>query len=156
MESVWEIIPRTNSNWLLCTASAQWMQAVTIRWMRLHLLQLCFLMMIQSFVLPPHVKLIFVNGEGGIRTHVTFRSNGFQDRRVMTASLLLRMHTQAQEVLECAIHMWYLVRKISHMWWIRWDSNPELLGYEPRTLTDCVTDPYPTTGCCTNKCVLLK
>ena len=29
------------------------------------------------------------NGEDGIRTHVTVKSNGFQDRRVMTASLPL-------------------------------------------------------------------
>ena len=30
-------------------------------------------------------------GEGGIRTHAPFRTNGFQDRLVMTASIPLRM-----------------------------------------------------------------
>ena len=31
------------------------------------------------------------NGEGGIRTHAPFRTNGFQDRLVMTTSISLRM-----------------------------------------------------------------
>ena len=31
------------------------------------------------------------NGEGGIRTHAPFRTNGFQDRLVMTASIPLRV-----------------------------------------------------------------
>ena len=30
------------------------------------------------------------NGEGGIRTHAPFRTNGFQDRLVMTASISLQ------------------------------------------------------------------
>ena len=30
------------------------------------------------------------NGEGGIRTHAPFRTNGFQDRLVMTASIPLQ------------------------------------------------------------------
>ena len=33
---------------------------------------------------------IFKSGEGGIRTHAPFRTNGFQDRLVMTASIPLR------------------------------------------------------------------
>ena len=33
---------------------------------------------------------IFKSGEGGIRTHASFRTNGFQDRLVMTASIPLR------------------------------------------------------------------
>ena len=33
----------------------------------------------------------FHGGAGGIRTHVTFRSNGFQDRLVMTTSIQLRI-----------------------------------------------------------------
>ena len=32
------------------------------------------------------------NGEGGIRTHAPLRTNGFQDRLVMTTSILLRIH----------------------------------------------------------------
>ena len=31
------------------------------------------------------------NGEGGIRTHVPLRTNGFQDRLVMTTSIPLHM-----------------------------------------------------------------
>ena len=31
------------------------------------------------------------SGEGGIRTHVPLRTNGFQDRLVMTSSIPLRM-----------------------------------------------------------------
>ena len=34
--------------------------------------------------------LLFVNGEGGIRTHAPFRTNGFQDRLVMTTSIPLQ------------------------------------------------------------------
>ena len=30
-----------------------------------------------------------INGEGGIRTHVPLRTNGFQDRLVMTTSIPL-------------------------------------------------------------------
>ena len=33
---------------------------------------------------------MFRNGEGGIRTHAPFRTNGFQDRLVMTASIPLQ------------------------------------------------------------------
>ena len=33
------------------------------------------------------------NGEGGIRTHAPFRTNGFQDRLVMTTSIPLHLFT---------------------------------------------------------------
>ncbi len=33
-----------------------------------------------------------LNGEGGIRTHAPFRTNGFQDRLVMTTSIPLRIY----------------------------------------------------------------
>ena len=41
------------------------------------------------------------NGEGGIRTHAPFRTNGFQDRLVMTTSIPLRIENSLvkQEVL---------------------------------------------------------
>ena len=32
-----------------------------------------------------------ISGEGGIRTHAPFRTNGFQDRLVMTTSIPLRV-----------------------------------------------------------------
>ena len=41
---------------------------------------------------PPKIKtIIFDNGEGGIRTHAPLRTNGFQDRLVMTTSIPLRV-----------------------------------------------------------------
>ena len=39
----------------------------------------------------PQDYLLESNGEGGIRTHAPFRTNGFQDRLVMTASIPLRV-----------------------------------------------------------------
>ena len=36
------------------------------------------------------ISFFFCNGEGGIRTHAPFRTNGFQDRLVMTASISLQ------------------------------------------------------------------
>ena len=39
----------------------------------------------------------WTNGEGGIRTHAPFRTNGFQDRLVMTASIPLHMDLQGLE-----------------------------------------------------------
>ena len=33
---------------------------------------------------------VAINGEGGIRTHAPFRTNGFQDRLVMTTSIPLQ------------------------------------------------------------------
>ena len=35
-----------------------------------------------------------MNGESGIRTHAPFRTNGFQDRLVMTASISLHVQLQ--------------------------------------------------------------
>ena len=37
------------------------------------------------------------SGEGGIRTHAPFRTNGFQDRLVMTASIPLQAADSAQK-----------------------------------------------------------
>ena len=38
-----------------------------------------------------------LSGEGGIRTHAPFRTNGFQDRLVMTASIPLQAADSAQK-----------------------------------------------------------
>ena len=38
-------------------------------------------------------ELYFFGAEGGIRTHAPFRTNGFQDRLVMTTSIPLRFLT---------------------------------------------------------------
>ena len=37
------------------------------------------------------ISFFFCNGEGGIRTHAPFRTNGFQDRLVMTTSIPLHV-----------------------------------------------------------------
>ena len=39
---------------------------------------------------PCYARDFFFNGEGGIRTHAPFRTNGFQDRLVMTTSIPLQ------------------------------------------------------------------
>ena len=40
---------------------------------------------------PKCLNLFYNNGEGGIRTHAPFRTNGFQDRLVMTTSIPLHI-----------------------------------------------------------------
>ena len=40
-----------------------------------------------------------ISGEGGIRTHVPLRTNGFQDRLVMTTSIQLRANDTGDIVL---------------------------------------------------------
>ena len=40
-----------------------------------------------------HLQVFFVGGGSGIRTHAPFRTNGFQDRLVMTTSISLRILT---------------------------------------------------------------
>ena len=45
-----------------------------------------------------------IGGEGGIRTHVTVKSNGFQDRLVMTASIplrFIRLYYYITQRIEC-------------------------------------------------------
>ena len=39
------------------------------------------------------------NGESGIRTHAPLRTNGFQDRLVMTTSIPLHIHLCTSEVV---------------------------------------------------------
>ena len=59
-----------------------------------HLPELAFLILGTYFTAPS-------TGEGGIRTHAPFRTNGFQDRLVMTTSIPLRIENSLvkQEVL---------------------------------------------------------
>ena len=59
----------------------------------LHLYRLLFLSkfpitFIQSS--EPYISFKLMNGEGGIRTHAPLRTNGFQDRLVMTTSIPLQ------------------------------------------------------------------
>ena len=54
------------------------------------------------------ISFFFCNGEGGIRTHAPFRTNGFQDRLVMTTSIPLHI-----SVVVCAFvsleDKWYSI-----------------------------------------------
>ena len=42
------------------------------------------------FINITHTTIRCINGEGGIRTHAPLRTNGFQDRLVMTTSIPLQ------------------------------------------------------------------
>ena len=44
------------------------------------------------------------SGEGGIRTHAPLRTNGFQDRLVMTTSISLQQHFLNQWNCVCSCH----------------------------------------------------
>ena len=58
------------------------------------------------------------SGEDGIRTHVPVRTNGFQDRRVMTTSLPLQNGGAAPFVLVrtrySRANKWYIIRTLLH------------------------------------------
>ena len=45
-----------------------------------------------------------MNGESGIRTHAPLRTNGFQDRLVMTTSISLQQHFLNQWNCVCSCH----------------------------------------------------
>ena len=42
--------------------------------------------------IEPSARNLVIGGTGGIRTHAPFRTNGFQDRLVMTTSIPLRIY----------------------------------------------------------------
>ena len=50
-----------------------------------------------------------VNGESGIRTHAPFRTNGFQDRLVMTTSISLQAFSQTYFCI--LSHVLYFVKR---------------------------------------------
>ena len=56
---------------------------------------------------PCYARDFFFNGEGGIRTHAPFRTNGFQDRLVMTTSIPLQ---SVQTILQFTL---FLVKDIT-------------------------------------------
>ena len=51
-----------------------------------------------SCLLPSCAHHNLISGEGGIRTHAPFRTNGFQDRLVMTTSIPLHYCTGDQRI----------------------------------------------------------
>ena len=71
--------PRTAINSLLPFQGSPFNHLGTSAWLRVILL---------LFTFPPLGQK--VSGEGGIRTHAPLRTNGFQDRLVMTTSIPLR------------------------------------------------------------------
>ena len=71
--------PRTAINSLLPFQGSPFNHLGTSAWLRVILLLFTFSPLGQK-----------VSGEGGIRTHAPLRTNGFQDRLVMTTSIPLR------------------------------------------------------------------
>ena len=63
--------------------------------------------------------LLFANGEGGIRTHAPLRTNGFQDRLVMTTSIPLHNLYQTTHVV---FKFFILSLSVSDKWY----SNTKL------------------------------
>ena len=55
-----------------------------------------YFLMLNTILYSPKEK---IGGEGGIRTHVTVKSNGFQDRLVMTASIPLHFCCRLNQLL---------------------------------------------------------
>ena len=85
------------------------------------------------------------SGEGGIRTHAPFRTNGFQDRLVMTTSIPL--HVSLCSELNCnaafcdGVYSIILTKGLSI----------DFLYFMPRFLTVCLKKPFPDfqiTWCC--------
>ncbi len=74
-----DLNPRTAINSLLPFQGSPFNHLGTSAWLRVILL---------LFTFPPLGQK--VSGEGGIRTHAPLRTNGFQDRLVMTTSIPLR------------------------------------------------------------------
>ena len=74
-----DLNPRTAINSLLPFQGSPFNHLGTSAWLRVFLLLFTFSPLGQK-----------VSGEGGIRTHAPLRTNGFQDRLVMTTSIPLR------------------------------------------------------------------
>ena len=74
-----DLNPRTAINSLLPFQGSPFNHLGTSAWLRVILLLFTFLPLGQK-----------VSGDGGIRTHAPLRTNGFQDRLVMTTSIPLR------------------------------------------------------------------
>ena len=49
--------------------------------------------------IEPSARNLVIGGTGGIRTHAPFRTNGFQDRLVMTTSIPFRILPDKQDLL---------------------------------------------------------
>ena len=57
------------------------------------------ILMCRFTLLKPLAQVVLISGEDGIRTHAPVKTNGFQDRPVMTASVPLHIATLFQRQL---------------------------------------------------------
>lgn len=57
------------------------------------------ILMCRFTLLKPLTQVVLISGEDGIRTHAPVKTNGFQDRPVMTASVPLHIATLFQRQL---------------------------------------------------------
>ena len=61
-----------------------------------------------------HSKLHCVSGEGGIRTHAPLRTNGFQDRLVMTTSIPLQTCLVCCSLEQCLTSISLCLRPVNN------------------------------------------
>ena len=66
-----------------------------------YIISRCFSFVKNFFDFFQNLFLFLTSGESGIRTHAPLRTNGFQDRLVMTTSISLRIHFSVFFALLC-------------------------------------------------------
>ena len=59
-------------------------------------------------LLKPLAQVVLISGEDGIRTHAPVKTNGFQDRRVMTTSLPLQSTLPCSDFVIIPIYIYYV------------------------------------------------
>ena len=101
-----DLNPRNAINVLLPFQGSPFSHLGTSAWLRVILL---------LFTFPPLGQK--VSGEGGIRTHAPLRTNGFQDRLVMTTSIPLRncLIIISQQGINVK-HLFLFFQKILYPW----------------------------------------
>ena len=104
-----DLNPRTAINSLLPFQGSPFNHLGTSAWLRVILLLFTFSPLGQK-----------VSGEGGIRTHAPLRTNGFQDRLVMTTSIPLR---------NCLIIISHQANNVKHLF-LFFQKNFTLLGWK--------------------------
>ena len=88
--------------------------------------------------ISPKASIIpFKNGEGGIRTHAPFRTNGFQDRLVMTTSIPLHIQLPVTRTGIILSLLFFCVNHFFHfiLYFINMASN--LLFYPKNITINC-------------------
>ena len=87
-----DLNPRAATNDLLPFQGSPFNHLGTSAWLNHIPFGIRYSILYQEPILPSSVYT--VNGESGIRTHAPFRTNGFQDRLVMTTSISLQAFSQ--------------------------------------------------------------